>query len=128
MGKLKVNSFLVISLQPYINWQHIEKEIKEMPKGVFNFCLQEEIRKESIRHAEKDPFFKGIHQGELRIVDLLIEVFNIRSKMWWLQKDPQMMDKIKLHHIWSTRRQHHTKPHFMRRNGTLSFCQLKDFD
>ena len=26
-----------------LHWQHIEKEIKEVPKGVFNFCLQEDI-------------------------------------------------------------------------------------
>ena len=43
------NFILAIFVQPYIHWQHIEKEIKEVPKGVFNFCLQEEIRKEIIR-------------------------------------------------------------------------------
>ena len=76
--------------------QHIEKEIKEVPKGVFNFCQQEEIREEIIRYAEKDLFFTGIDRGELGIVDVLIEVFKIRSKIWWLQKDSQMMEKIKL--------------------------------
>ena len=52
-----------------------------MPKGVFNFCLQEDIRKEIVRHAEADPFFKGIDRGELGIEDLLIEVVKIGSKI-----------------------------------------------
>ena len=53
-----------------------------MPKGVFNFCLQEGIQKEIIRHAETDLFFKGIDRGELGSIDLLIEVFKIGSKIW----------------------------------------------
>ena len=77
-----------------LHWQHFEKEIKEVPKGVFNFCLQEDIRKEIIRHAEVDLFFKEIDRRELGIVDLLIEVFKIRSKIWWLQKDPKTIENL----------------------------------
>ena len=68
-------------------WQHIEKEIKEVPKAVCNFCLQEGIRKEIIGN-EADLFFKGIDRGELGIAVFLIEVFKVRSKIWWLQNDP----------------------------------------
>ena len=72
-----------------LNWQHIEKELNEVPKGVFNFCMQEEVQKEIIRNAETELFFNGIGRGEFGIVDLLSEVFKIRSKIWWLQNGPQ---------------------------------------
>ena len=78
-GKVIFGYFLAAMHQ-----QHIEKEIKEVPKEVFNFCLQAEIRKEIIRLTEKDLFFTGINQGEMGIVVLLIEVFKVRSKIWWL--------------------------------------------
>ena len=80
---MKTISFQAISLQPYTGklcqWQHFEKEIKEVPKGVFNFCLQENVRKEIIRNAETDLFFKGIDREELGVVDLPIEVATKRQ-------------------------------------------------
>ena len=63
-----------------LHWQHIEKEIDEVLKGVFNFCLQDEVQKQIIRQAE---------------VYLLIEVFKIRSKIWWLQKYTKTRENIK---------------------------------
>ena len=60
-------SFLVLKIGDYnifghflaaLHWQHIEKEIKEMPRGVFNFCLQKDFQKEMIRHAETHLFSK----------------------------------------------------------------------
>ena len=64
------------------------------PKGVSHFCLQENVRKEMISHAEKDLFFMGIERKELRIVALLIEVFKIRSKIWWLQEYAHTIDNF----------------------------------
>ena len=58
----------------------------EVLKGVFNFCLQDEVQKQIIRNANEHLFFKGIDRGELGIVDLLIEVFKIRSKIWCYKK------------------------------------------
>ena len=46
-----------------------------------------------------DLFFKGIERGELGIIDLLIELFKIRSKLWWVQKDAQTIEKIKLYGV-----------------------------
>ena len=82
-----------------LNWQHIEKKIKEVPKGVYNFCLQEDVQKEMIRYAETDLFFKGIDRGKLGIIHLLIKKFKIRRKTWWLQKDTQTIEKMKLYGV-----------------------------
>ena len=49
--------------------------------------------------SETDLFFEGIDRGELGVVDLLIEVFKIRSKIWWLQKDKQTIENQT---VWST--------------------------
>ena len=57
--------------------------------------MHEDVRKEIIRNAETELFFEGIDSGELGVVDLLIEVFKIRSKIWWLQKDKQTIEKKK---------------------------------
>ena len=73
--------------------------MKEVPKGVFNFCLQEDIRKQISRNAETDIFFEGIDSGEMGVVDLLIEVFKIRSKIWWLQKDKHTIERTTLHGV-----------------------------
>ena len=72
LWKVKTNSFSMISLQPY-KWQHIQKEIYEVPKGFFSFCLQEGICKEIIRNAGTNLFFKGIGR--------------------WLQKDTKTIEK-----------------------------------
>ena len=93
-GKIIYGHFLAA-----LHWQHIAKETYEVPQGVFNFCLQDKFRKQIIRNADEDLFFKGIDRGELGIVDLLIQVFKIRSKIWWLQKDPKTMEKIKLYGV-----------------------------
>ena len=46
-----------------------------------------------------DVFFKGIDRGELGVIDLLVEVLKIRSKVWWLQKDTQTIEKMKLYGV-----------------------------
>ena len=63
-----------------LHWQHIEKEIYEVPKQVFSLCLQKkEVRKQIIRNAETDLFFNGVDRGELGVIDLLLEIFKIIS-------------------------------------------------
>ena len=62
-GKIIYGHFLAA-----LHWQQIEKEIYEGPKGVLNFCLQDQVGKQMIRNADEDLSFKG----ELGIVDLLI--------------------------------------------------------
>ena len=37
--------------------------------------------------------------SQLGIIDLLSELFKIRSKLWWLQKDAQTIEKIKLYGV-----------------------------
>ena len=54
-------------------------------------------RSRSKSNYQTDLFFRGIDRGELGIVYPLVEVFKIRSKIWWLQKDAQTIEKIKLY-------------------------------
>ena len=57
------DKFVVGHFLAAFHWQHIQKEAKEVPKGVFNFCLQDEVWKQIIRNAEEDLFFNGIDRG-----------------------------------------------------------------
>ena len=93
-GKIIYSHFLAA-----LHWQHIEEEIYEVPKRVFNFCLQNAVRKQIIRHADTDLFLNGADRGVLGIVDVLIEVFKIRNKMWWLKKDPKTIENLKLYGV-----------------------------
>ena len=92
------DSFIFIHLLAALHWQHIEKERKEVRKGVFNFCLQDDVNF-FYQKCRNTSIFKGIDRGELGVVDLVIEVFKIRSKIWWLQKDKQTIEKTKLYGV-----------------------------
>ena len=70
-----------------------------------------------------DLFFKGIERGELGIIDLLIELFSIRSKLWWLQKDAQTIEKIKLYGAQLKTTQSKTPPHVRKWNIVVSSTQ-----
>ena len=61
----------------YLHWKHIEKE---------------DAQKEVIWHAEKNLFFCGQQRSEPGIIDLLLEIFKSRCKMWWLQSDINVVE------------------------------------
>ena len=70
--------------------------MEDPSKSAFNFCLHERKHKAIIKHAEEDLFFTRIDREELGVVDLLIEVFKIKSKTWWLQMKENTIEKMKL--------------------------------
>ena len=74
-------------------------EMKDIPKNVFNFCLHKRIQQAKIKHAKKYLFFTRLDWAELGVVDVLIEVFKIWSKIWWLQYDEKTIEKMKFYGV-----------------------------
>ena len=70
-----------------LHWKYIEKEMQELPNSVFTMCLHEHVQKEITNHMEVELLFNRIEQVEQGVDDHLDEMFKIRSKMWWLQRD-----------------------------------------
>ena len=60
------------------------------------FCLQESVRKKIISLAEASLFFTGIDRKELGVIDLLTEIFKIRSDICWLQEHANTIENLKL--------------------------------
>ena len=56
------NEFHFCHFLPILHWKPIEKEMDELPKGVFNFCVQEDIQIEIMSHTERIYSFTGIEK------------------------------------------------------------------
>ena len=63
------------------------KRNEEVPKCIFEWTLQESMQKEIINHVEVNLFFNEIDRGKLGVVELLIEIFQIRCKLYSLQEN-----------------------------------------
>ena len=56
----KDDTYYFCNLFGALRWKNNEREIKEVPKSVFNFCLHGKIQKEIIKHADEDLCFTRI--------------------------------------------------------------------